>query len=200
MIRGGVAGGVASGKRLVSEQRRAVGAEVLDADRAGHAVLREPDVKQAICRRWGRQVLGPDGQIDRATVARIVFDNRTEQTEDLAFLERLTHPRIARRLRARMAELQRDRGDCVAVLDAPLLLKAGWDQWCDTIVFVDAPRRLRLARARQRGWSDADFEARERAQEAVEQKRSRADWIIDNSSSQEHTRRQVQRFWRSLPR
>jgi len=86
----------------------------------------------------------------------------------------------------------------VAVLDAPVMLKAGWDRMCDGLVFVDTPRHVRLARARQRGWTEAVLAAREAAQEPLETKRRRAVTLIDNSSSWEHLHEQVDRFWRSV--
>jgi dephospho-CoA kinase len=88
----------------------------------------------------------------------------------------------------------------VAVLDAPLLLEAGWDELCEKIVFVEAPREARLARARARGWGEEDFAAREGAQESLHRKRARADAIIDNSGSPERTQAQVEQFWASLIR
>jgi dephospho-CoA kinase len=198
MILIGIAGGIASGKSLVSEELRSLGAVVLDADRAGHEVLREPEVKQAIRGRWGDGVFGADGEIDRRKVAEIVFAPPPKGPKELAYLEQLTHPRIRELHDARLAQLSRDAAAKVVVLDAPLLFEVGLDESCDEVVFVDAPRELRLARARDRGWSEEDFDDRERRQVPIEVKRSRADVIIDNSSSPEHTYAQVQRFWHSL--
>lgn len=198
MIVIGVVGGVASGKSLVSDHLRRLGAALLDADRAGHEVLRELEVMAAARKRWGDGIFGPDGQIDRRQLAQIVFAPAPRGPDELACLERLTHPRITARLRGQMEELQRQ-GDCPAVvLDAALLFEAGWDALCDTIVYVDAPRELRLARARQRGWSDAEFAARETAHGQLEDKRKRAHVIVDNSLSPEHTYQQLRQIWRSL--
>ena len=86
----------------------------------------------------------------------------------------------------------------MAVLDAPLLWEAGWNDWCDKIVFVEAPREERLRRALARGWSREDFAAREAAQESLERKRASADAIIDNSGPPERTQAQVERLWASL--
>jgi dephospho-CoA kinase len=197
MILIGILGGVASGKSEVSCRLRSLGAAVLDADRVGHAVLREAEVRQAVQRRWGEAVLDAAGEIDRRKVAEIVFAVAPESRAELTFLEQLTHPLIGQRLQEQLAELHRE-GVRAAVLDAPVMLKAGWDRLCQRIVFVDAPRDVRLARARQRGWTEADFAAREAAQEPLETKRSRADVTLDNSLTRRHLYTQVDRFWRSL--
>jgi dephospho-CoA kinase len=84
------------------------------------------------------------------------------------------------------------------VLDAALLVEAGWSKLCDKIVFVDAERVQRLQRACQRGWTPDGFNARESAQLSVEEKRKLADGVIDNSGSIDHTFAQVQQFWHSL--
>jgi len=197
MILIGILGGVASGKSEVSRRLRSLGAAVLDADCVGHAVLREAEVRQAVQRRWGEAVLDAAGEIDRRKVAEIVFAAAPESRAELTFLEQLTHPLIGQRLQEQLAELHRE-GVRAAVLDAPVMLKAGWDRMCQRIVFVDAPRDVRLARARQRGWTEADFAAREAAQESLETKRSRADVTLDNSLTRQHLYAQVDRFWRSL--
>jgi dephospho-CoA kinase len=194
----GVTGGVASGKTLVAGLFARLGAEVLDADRAGHDVLRDPEVRQAIRHRWGDGVLGPDGHIDRSAVAQLVFAPPPEGPRQLSFLEQLTHPRIGDRLRRQASQLAR-RGDVpAAVLDAAVLFKAGWDTFCDKIVFVDVSPALRAQRAQQRGWSRQELQAREAAQRPLEFKRARADIVIDNSGTVEQTRAQVQRIWNSL--
>lgn len=194
----GILGGVCSGKSTVARQFARLGARVLDADRAGHEALRLPHVEAAARQRWGEAVFGPDGRIDRARLARIVFAAGAEGQKERTYLEQLTHPEIAGLLR-RQAEAPAAE-TAVAVLDAPLLLEAGWDELCEKIVFVEAPREARLARARARGWGEEDFAAREGAQESLERKRVRADAIIDNSGSPERTQAQVEQFWASLVR
>jgi dephospho-CoA kinase len=99
---------------------------------------------------------------------------------------------------AREAARLRAAGTVAAALDVPLLLESGWDRLCDRLVFVDAPRGLRLARAQERGWSEAEFAAREAAQESLEAKRRRADVVVDNSGSPDATRAQVARLWQAL--
>ncbi len=190
----GLLGGVAAGKSLVARQLAALGAGLLDADRAGHEALRLPRIEAAVRERWGESVCGDDGRIDRARLAKLVFAEPPDGPRERKHLEQLTHPEIARLL-SRQAETL---AVAVAVLDAPLLLEAGWDKLCKKLVFVDAPRTARVARALARGWTEEDFAVREAAQESLDLKRKRADVILDNSGSPEQTQAQLERFWSSL--
>jgi dephospho-CoA kinase len=192
----GVVGGIAAGKSTVSDGLRSLGAAVLDADRAGHETLLEPEVMAAARARWGERVFAADGRIDRRKVAEIVFAPPPHGPAELAFWESVTHPRIGRRLGEQIAALKQRPEVAAAVLDAAVLFKAGWESACDAILFVDAPREIRLARARQRGWSEAEFDTREAAQGSLAGRRNRADVIIDNSQTPEHTQQQVEQFWR----
>ncbi|HVC92769.1 MAG TPA: dephospho-CoA kinase [Pirellulales bacterium] len=193
----GLLGGVASGKSLVARQLCDLGAGLLDGDRAGHEVLRLPEVETLLRKRWGDAMFAADGHVDRRALARIVFAPPPEGPRELEHLERITHPKITHRLREQAATLAAA-GMPVVVLDAPVMLKAGWNEFCDSIVFVDASREVRQARAQERGWSQEDFAAREAAQESLDVKRRLADTIVDNSGSVEATRAQVERLWQSL--
>ncbi|HUY93507.1 MAG TPA: dephospho-CoA kinase [Pirellulales bacterium] len=193
----GLLGGVASGKSLVARQLCELGAGLLDGDRAGHEVLQYPEVERQIREYFGVAVFGPDRRVDRQTLGRIVFAPSPTGRQDLEILERITHPEIGILLRRQAEQLAAEERK-VAVLDAPVMLKAGWNEFCNHIVFVDAPRTIRMARAMERGWNQEDFAAREAAQESLEVKRAHADTIIDNSGSPEATRTQVERLWRQL--
>lgn len=193
----GILGGVASGKSLVTEQLACMGAGVLDADRAAHVVLKMPAIEQAVRKHWGPRVFGPDNRIDRRELARVVFAPPPGGPEQRKCLEQMTHPEIGRLLAAEAKQMEAS-GKVAAILDAPLLLEAGWDSLCDRLLFVDAPWELRLARTRLRGWTREEFVARETAQESLDFKRRRADVVVDNSGSPEETRVQLQRFWASL--
>ena len=182
---------------MVAERLAVLGAGVLDADRAGHEALRLPHVEAAARERWGDAIFGPDGRIDRARLARIVFGVEPEAERERKYLEQLTHPEIGGLL-GRQAETFEAAGIKVAVLDAALLFEAGWDEMCEKTVFVEAPREVRLSRALARGWTEEDFEARECVQDSLDRKRPRADVIIDNSGSAERTQAQVEQFWASL--
>jgi len=193
----GILGGVASGKSLVSGELAWLGAGVLDADRAGHEALRMPAIAAAARRRWGEAIFGADGQIDRKRLAQVVFAPPPEGPRERKCLEELTHPEIGRLLEQEARRMSQA-GTVAAILDAPLLLEAHWDKFCGKLMFVDAPRELRLRRALARGWSEKEFAVRESVQEDLESKRGRADLVVDNSGSPEQTREQVQRLWHSL--
>src|SRR5215471_11572035 len=131
----GLIGGIASGKSTVADLFRKLGATVLDADRVGHDVLRLPGVRAAVGGRWGKDVIGPDGEIDRQALARIVFAPPPSGPRELVELERITHPEIRRSLQAELGDLAKT-GTQLAILDAPVMLKSGWHHFCDAIAFV----------------------------------------------------------------
>lgn len=197
MIIIGLIGGVASGKSFVAQEFRRLGAEVLNGDAIGHEVLKLERVVQVLVRRWGKEILAADGSADRGAIARIVFAaDRADQ--ELQFLESVTHPEISEIIASRLEQL-RQLGQCqVVVLDASVMLKAGWDSMCDRLIFVQSPRELRQARATERGLTTGQFRAREAAQLPVEEKRRRADVVIDNSGSQPKTVEQIEKVWQSL--
>jgi len=191
----GIVGGVASGKSLAARMLVELGAGLLDADRTGHAVLADDaEVRRALRRRWGDAILTAAGEVDRAAVARRVFAEGEGAAADREFLEDLLHPRIRRRLEA-LRQTFAAEGKPAAVLDAPLLLEAGWGPMCDVVLMIDAPRESRLQWARERGWTDAEFARREAVQWVVEQKRRAAQLVIQNNGSIEDLRDAIRKFW-----
>jgi dephospho-CoA kinase len=197
MLTLGLVGGIASGKSVVADCFRDLGAVVLDADRAGHDVLREPEVIGLLKQRWGEGVLDSRGQIDRRSVAQIVF--APGGADDKRFLEQLVHPRIESQLHDELAQARSSEPPPRAVvIDAALLFEAGWDRLCDKIVFVDAPRDARLERAVRRGWSTEQFAAREAAQLPLDEKRRRAHVLIRNVRTLENVRDVVRLTWNDL--
>jgi dephospho-CoA kinase len=151
-------------------------------------------VLAALRQRWGNAVFSVDGHVDRAAVARRVFAEDDQAMADREFLEDLLHPRIRRRLEALRQQFAAE-GKRAAVLDAPLLLEAGWGAMCDVVLLIDAPRQARREWARQRGWTEEEFARREAAQWPVEQKRRAADVIIQNNGSIDQLRDAVRNFW-----
>ena len=148
----GVAGGVASGKSLVAKQFQELGAVVLDADRVGHEVLRDPQVKTLIRDRWGSEVFDTDGEVNRKSLAAIVFANTDRGRAELAELEKITHPGIRKSLQLKIERLIQQKKCSAVILDAPVMFKSGWNHFCDVIVFVENPLAVRLKRVSARGW------------------------------------------------
>ncbi len=199
MITMGIVGGVACGKSLVAQDFQTLGAILLDADRIGHEILTKEHVKLALWKRWGDRILNQDGSLNRKAIADIVFQRDSPTSAGkLAYLESITHPEIEKVLRCRLAKIDNLGRSPMAVLDAAIMLKAGWDKLCDQIVLVDVPRALRLKRGLLRGMTEAQFAAREAAQISLEEKKNRADIVIDNSGTPHQTFQQAQKVWRSL--
>jgi dephospho-CoA kinase len=193
----GLIGGVACGKSAVAAALERRGAVVLRGDEFGHLVLAETDVRDELVARWGRGVLAADGMISRPAVAKIVFAPTPEGAAERQFLEQLTHPRIRHRMEAAIRQLP-DASVPAIVIDAALLIEAGWSSICTAIAFVDCPRDERLRRAQTRGWSAEEFSRREAAQLPIEEKKLRATHIIDNSGSLADLDREIDRLWTSL--
>lgn len=129
-------------------------------------------------------MLAADGRIDRKKVGSIIFADQSQRER----LERLVHP-LVRANRTEMIARTDPRTTPAVVVDAPLLYEVGLDKECDTVVFVDAPREQRLARAKEtRGWDEAELAKREKAQIPVEVKRGKADHLIVNDASLEELR------------
>ena len=184
----GLVGGIGSGKSLVAAEFAKHGGRIVSGDEAGHEALRQPEIVAQVEKRWGRAVLDQKGEVIRRKVGAIVFADLAERQA----LEALVFPFIGQRLPEQIAAAQADPAVRFVVLDAAIMLEAGWNNVCTKLVYVDVPREQRLERiARQRGWTEKEVTARESAQWSIEDKAKRADERIDNSGSPEETARQV---------
>lgn len=190
----GLAGGIASGKSFVAACFKQLGAALIDADKVGHDVLNQSDVQSQLIDRWGADVV-VDHVVDRRRLAGFVF-NPEDDGQQLKELEEITHPRIRQRIKSQIEELRKAGETPAVVLDAPIMFRAGWDEMCDQIVFVDAPIHVRQQRAALRGWKEGDLKRREARQVAVEEKRKRSTCSIDNDGGEKETRDQVELLWR----
>jgi dephospho-CoA kinase len=184
----GLIGGIGSGKSQVAALLARKGARVLAADEMAHAALRQPDVRERVVARWGREVLDEHGEVQRRRLGAIVFADPDERRA----LEALLHPWIARQIEKEVADALQDSAVRLIVLDAAVMLEAGWHGVCDRLVFVDAPREVRWRRVSgQRGWSERELEERERAQLPLTEKAAHADHVLENATTLEDLERQV---------
>ena len=193
----GLVGGVASGKSTVAEMFAELGAVVINADAMAHNVLAQPEVRDQLLARWGTGILAGDGTVNRSAIARLVFGDSADAEEQRHYLESVIHPLTRRAVEDKCERLAAE-GKEVFVIDAPLLLEAGWDSTCNTVLMVDTPDDLRIAHARRRGWAVEEIDRREAAQLPLDIKRHRSDVVIDNSGDLHQTRKQVSIFWREV--
>ncbi|MBI1799949.1 MAG: dephospho-CoA kinase [Candidatus Eisenbacteria bacterium] len=185
----GLVGRAGSGKSTVARALAAAGATVLDGDRIGHSVTdTDPDVRAALQREYGAGVYRADGALDRARVGARVFAD----PDALERLNRLVHPRILERIRARLAELRgshASRGSpasLTVVVDAALMLDWGFERECDAVIAVISPEREQISRLmRARSWNETQARSRLGAQRTNEAFAEAADAVIDNRGAEE---------------
>jgi dephospho-CoA kinase len=188
----GLTGGIGSGKSMVASIFAQLGADVIDADRLAREVV-EPGqaALEEIATAFGREILLPDGRLDRGKLGRIIFADPVAR----ARLNAITHPRIQERMATEMA--LRGSRPGVLIVDIPLLYENDRTGMVEAVIVVWVDARTQLRRLNERGGLTLD-EAQQRiaAQMPLDEKRARADVVIDNSGSRENTRRQVEAIYR----
>jgi dephospho-CoA kinase len=185
----GLIGSIGAGKSTVAALLAERGGCVIDADALGHQVLDMPHVIGELVSRWGLTIIKPDGRAHRRAIGAIVFENERERKT----LETIVFPEIRRRTCEELARLQDDPQCRFIVLDAAVLLEAGWSRDVDFVVYVDAPWAIRQERvARRNGWSPAELSAREKSQWPAATKRARADAIIENDGNRDELIRPIE--------
>jgi dephospho-CoA kinase len=212
MLRVGLTGGLGSGKTTVATIFRNLGAQVMEADAVGRAMMQPGEVVYAeIVKAFGPSVVQPDGTLDRRALAKIAFaDGR------LAELNAIVHPPVIAEQRRWMEALEKQQPDAVAIYETALLFEASrtagtldWQERFDRRILVTAPEALRIARYVARiGGANPDAtkraalerEARERmaAQMPDEEKMRLSDAIIRNDGSLEDVTRQTEGIYREL--
>ena len=188
----GLTGGIGSGKSMVASMFAQLGADVIDADRLARDVV-EPGqpALQEIASAFGRDILLPDGRLDRGKLGRMIFADPVAR----GTLNAITHPRIRERMDAEMAA--RQSGPGVLIVDIPLLYENERTDRVETVIVVWVDTETQLRRLVERnGLSEHEARQRIAAQMPLDEKRARADVVIDNSSSPENTRRQVDAIYR----
>jgi dephospho-CoA kinase len=177
MLRVGVTGGIGSGKTALTDWLTEKGITVVDADLAARVVVApgQPALAEIIA-AFGNEYLQPDGQLNRAALRKLVFEDADKRKA----LEAMTHSRIREELIRQLAAAD----SAYVVLSSPLLLESGQSELIDVSVVVDAPEATQIARTMERDGNDqALVEGIMAAQLDRETRKSRADIVIDNSAS-----------------
>lgn len=188
----GLTGGIGSGKSTVSTMFAELGADVVDADQLAREVVEpgQPALDE-IVETFGRQVLLRDGRLDRVRMGDLIFHDAVAREK----LNAITHPRIRERLWEEVAARTVRTG--LLILDIPLLYENGRTELVDAVVVVWVDRETQVHRLMERGGlAREEAVRRNAAQMSLDEKRDRANHVIDNSGSLEETRRQVETLYR----
>jgi dephospho-CoA kinase len=199
MLRVGLTGGIACGKSAVAKMFADLGVYVIQSDQIAHELYRpgEP-VYAEVVQRFGRAIVKPDGEIDRAKLAAVAFgENRIEE------LNRIVHPAVIQHQSKWIFEIAAKEPDAVAMIEAALIFEAGTNTRFEKMVVVTCEPEQKVARFAQRAGIDevaarAEVECRMKAQWPDEEKIRRADYVIDNSGPLEQTQAQVKKIFAEL--
>lgn len=194
----GLTGGIATGKSLVSNELKRLGAHIIDADIVAREIV-EPG-KPAygeIVREFGSSILKEDGTLDRKGLGRIVFSDR----EALNKLNSITHPRIKERIAQEALEIEKRYEDPVIVVDIALLIELGMHTGMSSVIVVYSPEDEQIRRMLQRdGLTEQDARNRLKAQMPIKEKLKYADHIIENTGTVESALARTREVWEELMR
>lgn len=189
----GVTGGIGSGKSVAAQILADLGAMVIDADRVGHETY-QPGTPgwERVVAEFGREVVSPDGSIDRKRLGAIVFADPGR----LARLNAIVHPLIRDTVAARIAAERRAGRAQAVVVEAALLLQARWDALVDEVWLITArPEVVEQRLMAQRGLDRAAIAARMRAQSGDAPSPAQVAVVVDNSGSVDALRAQITDLW-----
>jgi dephospho-CoA kinase len=208
LLKVGLTGGIAAGKSVVGEMFVALGARLVQADRIAHSLMRPGEaVYNEVVRHFGREILNPDGSVNREKLAEVAFGSATvpegKRTARIEELNRIVHPAVIRSQDEWMQQMGIQDRHAVAIVEAALLLEAGAAKSFDRMIVVTCRAEQRVERFAARLRIDLDtarkeVERRMAAQIPDEEKIKAADYVIDNSGSLDETREQVSTVWQQL--
>ena len=204
MLKLGLTGGIASGKSVVGEMFVKLGAHLADADAVAHTLMRPGSaVYDEVVRRFGREILNPDGSINRPRLAEAAFGVSGGAPPRVKELNEIVHPAVIAHENEWIKEIGDRDPKAIAIVEAALILEAGAADRFDRLIVVTCQPEQRILRyARRLGISEdaarAEVTRRMAAQIPDEEKIKAADFVIDNSGSLDATEQQVQQVFAEL--
>lgn len=192
----GLTGGIGSGKSTVSKALGDMGIPVIDCDRIAHeAAAAGSPILRELSDAFGKDIITPEGELRRKVLGDIVFHDRKK----LQILNGIMHPCILQKVKESL-KIAETKGVNIVIIDAPLLLELGWEKLADSIWVVTADQETRISRVMKRDHMPREaVMARMKNQMPEEEKIRKADVIIDNSFTKEHTLAEVRCELRKIP-
>ena len=189
----GLTGGFGTGKTFVAFIFKELGAKVIDADLIAHGVIAKgAPAYNRIVRTFGREMLKPRGEINRARLAKLVFSEK----DKVKRLNDIVHPEVIRII---IDEIRGSGKDAIVVIDAPLLIETNLHNIVNELVVVKAPAGKQMSRCTKRFClTKKDVLKRMESQMSLREKIKLADFVIDNSGTRSETRKQVIKVWREI--
>jgi len=202
MLHVGLTGGLASGKSLVGRSLADLGCFLIQADELGHQVIDQGgETYEAVVATFGKEILDPDGTINRRRLAAIVFADHPDAPQQLAKLNALVHPHVKMREQSLRDAFAEQHPDGVAVTEAAILVETGSYKDYDRLIVAVCRPEQQIARAMERdGLSREEVLNRLRRQMPLEDKVKYADFVIDTSGSKENTVVQTRAVYEALRR
>lgn len=192
----GLTGGIATGKSTVSEMLRERGSVLVDADQVARVVV-EPGTEglNKVVERFGKEVLRPDGRLNREALGKLIFTDPTARTD----LNHLLHPLIMNEMKRQTEIAFQHNPHTIVIWDVPLLFEEKLTHFVEKVIVVYVPEEIQLQRLMKRNsLTEAEAKQRMSAQWSIEEKKKLADFVIDNSGTLEMTERQVDQLWNYL--
>jgi len=198
MLKVGLTGGIAAGKSVVGEMFVRLGSHLIQADQISHQLMQPgQSVHQDVVKHFGPGILNPDQTVNRSKLAEAAFSGRIQE------LNQIVHPAVIQKQNEWMAEVGAREPHAIAIVEAALILEAGFGDDFDRLIVVTCREEQRVQRWAQRMKVDRETARREvarrmAAQFTDEEKIKVADYVIDNSGSLDETQKQVTEIYAQL--
>jgi len=198
MLKVGLTGGIAAGKSVVGEMFVRLGAHLIQADQISHELMQPGQpIHEEVVRHFGSGILNPDRTVNRPKLAKAAFSGRIQE------LNQIVHPAVIQKQNEWMAGIGQSDPHAIAIVEAALILEAGFGDDFDRLIVVTCREEQRVKRWAQRMNVDeetarCEVARRMAAQFPDEEKVKASDYVIDNSGSLDDTRNQVTQIFGEL--